>query len=83
MQDGLQFIGMIWPPLIKLTAASKRNLTGKFVVSKTRNSFSSMGIDQSHEQLNTVIKGDEGAFDLTEDPENLTGGFYVDLKQLE
>ena len=26
MQDGLQFIGMIWPPLIKLTAASKRNL---------------------------------------------------------
>ena len=39
----------------------------KFVVSKTRNSFSSMGID--HEQLHTVIKGDGGAIGLTEDPE--------------
>ena len=40
---------------------------GNFVVSRTRNPFSSMGLDQRHEQLNKDIKGDGGMIGLTED----------------
>ena len=40
---------------------------GHFVVRKTEKTFSSMVIDQAHEQNNAVIKGDGGAIGLTED----------------
>ena len=40
---------------------------GNFVVARTQNKFSSMGIDHRHEQLNADIKGTGGAMGLTED----------------
>ena len=42
-----------------------------FVVSRTKNSFSSIGLDQCHEQLNKDIKGDGGMVGLTEDEDRL------------
>ena len=39
---------------------------GNFTVRKTMNPFSSMAIDQAHEQANAVIKGDGGAIGLKE-----------------
>ena len=42
---------------------------GNFTIARTRNRFSSMGIDQRHEQLNADIKGGGGAIGLTEDEE--------------
>ena len=41
-------------------------LTGNFSVSKAEKEFSAISIDQAHEQLNAVIKGDGGAIDLIE-----------------
>ena len=38
---------------------------GSFAVRKTEKAFSTIAIDQAHEQNNTVIKGDEGAIGLT------------------
>lgn len=46
-------------------------MEGKFTVAKTKNSFSSIAIDQAHEQANVVIKGDGGAIGLTENPKAL------------
>ena len=42
---------------------------GNFVVARTNNDFSSMALDQRHEQLNKDIKGDRGMVGLTEDEE--------------
>jgi len=39
---------------------------GNFTASKTNRSFSCIAIDQAHEQLNAVIKGDGGAIGLTQ-----------------
>ena len=39
---------------------------GNFVVHKSGRAFSSIAIDQAHEQNNAVIKGDGGAVGLTE-----------------
>ena len=39
---------------------------GHFTVPKSNRKFSCMSIDQAHEQLNAVIKGDGGAVGLTE-----------------
>ena len=44
---------------------------GNFVVRKTENSFSSIAIDQAHEQNKSVVKVDGDAIDLTEDPSAL------------
>ena len=44
---------------------------GKFVVFKASCTFSAMAIDQAHEQANAVIKGEGGAFGVTEDPSAL------------
>ena len=44
---------------------------GAFVVHKSGRDFSSMALDQAHEQNNAVIKGDGGAIGLTEDPSAL------------
>ena len=41
---------------------------GNFVVHKSDRHFSSVAIDQAHEQNNASIKGDGGAIGLTEDP---------------
>ena len=43
---------------------------GNFVVARTLNRFSSMGMDQRHEQLNADIKGPGGAIGLTEDDDD-------------
>ena len=42
--------------------------SGKFVVHKSNREFSALAIDQAHEQANAVIKGDDGAIVVTEDP---------------
>ena len=39
-----------------------------WVISKTHNKFSSMPIDQVHEQNNKLVKGSGGAIGLTENP---------------
>lgn len=39
---------------------------GHFVVQKAANKFSTMGMDQAHEQMNEVVKGEGGAVGLTE-----------------
>ena len=47
-------------------------LAGKFVVNKTQRVFSSMAIDQAHEQANAAVKGDGGAVGLLENTSALT-----------
>ena len=42
---------------------------GNFVAARTNSDFSSMALDQRHEQLNKDIKGDGGMVGLTEDEE--------------
>ena len=42
--------------------------SGKFVVFKYSRTFSAMAVDQAHEQENAVIKGEDGAIGVTEDP---------------
>ena len=44
---------------------------GNFNVRKTKNVFSSIPIDQAHEQNNALIKGDGGAVGLTDNPSAL------------
>ena len=44
---------------------------GNFTVHKTRQVFSSMPIDQAHEQNNATVKGEGGAVGLTQSPEAL------------
>ena len=44
---------------------------GKFVVNKTSKPFSSIPIDQAHEQNNALVKGEGGAVGLTENPSAL------------
>ena len=44
---------------------------GNFTVRKTKNVFSSIPIDQAHEQNNALIKGDGGAVGLTDNPRAL------------
>ena len=46
-------------------------LKGNFTVKKTSHAFSSMAIDQAHEQNNAIVKGDGGAVGLTENPSAL------------
>ena len=42
-----------------------------FTVKKTRRAFSSIAIDQAHEQNNAAVKGDGGAVRLIQNPEAL------------
>ena len=44
---------------------------GKFVVHKSCKRFSSIAIDQAHEQNNAIVKGEGGAVGLTESPQAL------------
>ena len=44
---------------------------GHFTVRNTKNVFSSIPIDQAHEQNNALIKGDGGAVGLTDNPSTL------------
>ena len=44
---------------------------GKFTVQKTTNAFSSIPLDQAHEQNNELIKGEGGATGITENPSAL------------
>ena len=44
---------------------------GKFTVQKTCRVFSSIAIDQAHEQNNAIVKGDGGAVGLMQSPESL------------
>ena len=50
---------------------AKEFKAGKFTVQKTRKVFSSIAIDQAHEQNNALIKGDGGAVGLTDNPRAL------------
>lgn len=49
-------------------AIHKEFIAGRFVGQKTNNAFSSIALDQMHEQLICTVKGDGGAIGLTEDP---------------
>jgi len=44
----------------------KEFMVGNFTVSKSHSQFSAMSIDQAHEQLNALLKGDGGVVGLTE-----------------
>ena len=44
-------------------------MNGHFAVQKTSNIFSAIAIDQCHEQMNKLVKGEGGAVGLTEDPQ--------------
>ena len=44
---------------------------GIFVVFKSKRPFSSMAIDQAHEQANAIITGEGGVIGVTEDPSAL------------
>ena len=46
-------------------------MNGHFSVQKTNNVFSAISIDQCHEQMNKLVKGEGGAVGLTEDPQAL------------
>ena len=46
-------------------------MNGHFAVQKTSNVFSAIAIDQCHEQMNKLVKGEGGAVGLTEDPQAL------------
>ncbi len=41
---------------------------GCWIIQKTSNKFSSIAIDQAHEQNNVIVKGSGGAVGLTENP---------------
>ena len=42
---------------------------GLFTVNKTLKRFSSIAIDQAHEQNNATVEGEGGTIGLTEDPD--------------
>ena len=44
---------------------------GNFTFLKTRRMFSSIAMDQAHEQHKAIVKGDDGAVGLTQNPEAL------------
>lgn len=44
---------------------------GNFAVHRTSKVFSAIGIDQAHEQNNTLVKGDGGVIGLTQDDASL------------
>lgn len=50
---------------------AKKFREGHFTVQKTQRVFSSIPIDQAHEQNNACIKGDGGAVGLTDNPQAL------------
>lgn len=50
---------------------SKEFMNGNFTVRKTNRVFSSIALDQAHEQNNAAIKTDGGAVGLTQNPEAL------------
>ena len=54
-----------------LPASIKVEFKSKWVVSKTRNRFSSIPIDQMHEQENAKVKGKGEVIGLTENPTTL------------
>ena len=43
---------------------------GNFVVNRSTRRFSSIAVDQGHEQLNKMLKGTGGVIGLTHDPES-------------
>lgn len=53
---------------IQLPEIHREFVMGKCVVQKTANKFSSIAIDQAHEQNNAVVKEDGGAVGITENP---------------
>lgn len=52
-------------------AVYKEYIYGHFTVQKGAHTFSSISVDQAHEQVNEQIKGDGGAVGLTENPQAL------------
>ena len=56
---------------IKHPGVAREFRPGNFTVRKMKNMFSSIPIDQAHEQNNALIKGDGGAVGLTDNPSAL------------
>lgn len=55
---------------------------GQFVVQKSSKSFSSIPIDQAHEQNNKCVKGDGGAIGLTENSSELLRCMVPEIARL-
>ena len=51
-----------------IPSSIKQDFINNWVVSKSQHRFSSIPIDQAHEQLNAVVKGKGGVIGLTENP---------------
>ena len=51
-----------------LSPAVKEDVQKYWVVAKTKKPFSTIPIDQAHEQNNAIVKGSGGAVGLTESP---------------
>jgi hypothetical protein len=56
---------------IKHPDVYEKFINGFFVVHKTHKRFSTIALDQAHEQENAVVKGEGGAVGLTENPSAL------------
>lgn len=54
--------------MASLPASIKEEFLNKWIVSKTSKRFSSIPIDQAHEQENAKVKGKGGVIGLTENP---------------
>ena len=53
-----------------------------FVVQKTARRFSSIAVHQAHERNNALVKGDEGAVGLTQNPAALRRWLNLKLREL-
>ena len=56
------------PDMCSLPSSIKQQFKKHWVVSKTQHRFSSIPLDQVHEQQNAVVKGKGGIIGLTENP---------------
>eukprot|EP00794_Sanderia_malayensis_P001481 gene1481-1638_t len=54
--------------LLKHPDLFKEFENGSFVAHKTKRLFSAIALDQAHEQVNAIVKGEGGAIGLTENP---------------
>ena len=57
--------------MAELPDVARKFRAGSFTAQKTKNMFPTVAIDQTHEQRNACIKGDDGAVGLTDNPSAL------------
>ena len=77
-QGGFLFIYVTCP----IPSSIKQDFIKNWVVSKSQHRFSSIPIDQAHEQLNAVVKGKEELLALLRTQLHYSTGYYVALSLL-